>query len=110
MMLVAEGEPVVSRQAELPQPSGRARRPTVGELIRAIVVPGLLYICLQFAGLVLHLIGAAHSDAGRRSDAFGTLGSVCSVVAWLVLVVGVAYVVVKLRDLATTRSGRRRHE
>jgi hypothetical protein len=62
----------------------------------------LLYLFLQFVALVLHLTGAA-----RRADWLGTLGSVCSLAAWFVLLVGLARLVIKLRDLRAERRGRR---
>jgi Kef-type K+ transport system membrane component KefB len=61
-----------------------------------------LYLFLQFVGLVLHLTGAT-----RRVDWLGTLGSVCSLAAWFVLLVGLARVVIKLRELAAMRAERR---
>jgi hypothetical protein len=98
----------MSRQSELRHAYGRARRrPTAGGVILAVVVPCVLYICLQLIGLVLHLIGAARSGPAGRANLFGTLGSVCSVVAWLVLLAGLVRLVVKLRALAATRSKRR---
>jgi hypothetical protein len=100
----------MSRQSELHHAYGRARRrPTAGGVILAVVVPCALYICLQFAGLVLHIIAAAHNGPEhlRRTDVFDTLASVCSIVAWLVLLVGLVRLVVKLRAVAATRSQRR---
>ena len=100
----------MSRQSELHHAYGRARRrATAGGIILAVVVPCVLYICLQFIGLVLHLIGVARSGPAGAGQAnlFGTLGSVCSVGAWLVLLVGLVRLVVKLCALAATRSQRR---
>ncbi len=100
----------MSRQSELHHAYGRARRrPTAGGLILAVVVPCVLYICLQLIGLVLHIIGAGRGGPARAGQAnlFGTLGSVCSVVAWLVLLVGLVRLVVKLRAFAATPSQRR---
>jgi hypothetical protein len=95
----------MSREPGLPDADGRTRRrPTVGELIRADLIPFVLYISLQFLGLVLHLIGAA-----RRADWPGTLATVFSLVAWLVLLVGLARLVVKLRALVATRSRQGRY-
>ncbi len=75
----------------------------------AVVVPCTLYICLQFAGLVLHIIAAAHNgpEHMRSTDASGNLASVCSIYAWLVLMVGLVRLVVKLRALAAAHSQRR---
>jgi len=89
----------VSRQREPSRGYVRRRRPpTAGGVVAALVVPCLLYIFLQFVALVLHLIGAA-----SRSDLLGTLGSVCSFVAWFVLLVALARLVIKLRVLAAMR-------
>jgi uncharacterized membrane protein (GlpM family) len=101
----------VSRQPELPSADGRVRgRSTAGEAIRAVIVPCILYICLQFAGLVLHILAAAHNGPEhlRRTDVFDTVASVCSIVAWLVLLVGLVRLVVKLRASAAARAQRRR--
>ena len=69
----------------------------------AAVVPCILYVCLQFAGLVLHIIAAAHNGPEYlRTDVLDTFAWVCSIVAWLVLLVGSVRLVVKLR------AGRRR--
>lgn len=68
------------------------RRPTVGELLRSILVPCALFISLQFLGLVLHITGAAH-----RTNWPGTLATVCSSLAWLVLLVGLVRLVAKVR-------------
>jgi hypothetical protein len=84
---------------------GPRRRPTAGELILAVVVPCILFISLQFIGLVLHVSGAARSGpTPGRTELVGTLGSVCSVVAWLVLLVGLARLGVKLRALMAMRA------
>jgi hypothetical protein len=83
-------------------PPTRGNAPTAGGVVAAAVVPCLLYLFLQFVGLVLHLTGAA-----RRADWLGTLGSVCSLVAWFVLLLGLVRLVIKLRDLAAMRAERR---
>jgi hypothetical protein len=60
---------------------------------------------LQFIGLVLHISDAARSGpAPGGTDPLEAVGSVCSVVAWLVLLVGVARLGIKLRALAATRA------
>jgi hypothetical protein len=98
----------MSRQSELHDAYGRARRrPAAGGILQAVAVPCVLYIGLQFIGLMLHIIGAAHSGPAGGANLFGTLGSVCSVVAWLVLLVGLVRLVVKLSALVATRSKRR---
>jgi hypothetical protein len=97
------GRNMVSRQTEPSSTYVADRRPpTTGRVLTALVVPCLVYIFLQFVGLVLHLTGAA-----RRLDWLGTLASVCSLVAWFVLLVGLVRLVIKLRAWAATRAGRR---
>lgn len=49
-------------------------------------------------GLALHIFGAA-----RGTGWPGTLAMVCSLLAWLVLLVGLARLVVKIRARAATR-------
>jgi hypothetical protein len=97
---------VGSSQPGLPNAYERARRrPAAGELILAVVAPCILFISLQFIGLLLHISGAARSGfAPGRTDVVGTLASVCSVLAWLVLLVGLARLGIKLRALAPTRA------
>jgi hypothetical protein len=95
---------VASSQPGIPNASERRRRrSTAGGLILAVVLPCILFICLQFVALVLHVSGAARSGpADARPDLFGTLGSVCSLAAWLVLLAGLVHLRVKLRALAAT--------
>ncbi|HTU84308.1 MAG TPA: hypothetical protein VMF57_01970 [Solirubrobacteraceae bacterium] len=82
------------RQLEPPPADGYSRRrPTIGEVYRALLFPCLLYIALQLAGLVLHIAGAEP----RGTNRLGTPATVCSALAWLVLAVGLARLFVKLR-------------
>jgi hypothetical protein len=93
----------VPRQTEPSSVDLRRRRPpSLGGVVAALIVPCLLFLFLQFVGLVLHLTGAA-----ERADWLGTLSSVCSLLAWFVLLVGLAHLVSKLREFAATRAGRR---
>jgi hypothetical protein len=97
---------MASSQPALPSAYEPARRrPTASELILAVFVPGLLFISLQFIALVLHVSNAARTGlTPGRTDLSGTLASVCSGVAWFVLLAGLVHLAIKLRAFAAARA------
>jgi hypothetical protein len=84
-------------------PHARHRK-IAGEVARTVLAVLVLYICLQGIGLVLQIIGAAHAGSGR-TDVLGTVASVVSAVAWLIVLIGLVRVVVKVRASRTRRAG-----
>jgi hypothetical protein len=84
------------------------RSPSARGLLSAVGIACLAYLCLQFTGLLLHLAASAQLAPNRlhRTDVFDTIASVCSVLAWIVLLMGLWRLAVWLRAIRGIRAQR----
>lgn len=80
---------------------GVRRWPRGTRLILAVVVPCALFILLQFVGLVVFVANAAHTGPFRSAP--DSLGQACSILVWLILVLGLVNLVTKLRGARAHR-------
>lgn len=94
----------MSRHSELLAPRhGVPRWPRGIGLAVSLSLPLVLFVGFQLVALVLHMVSAAHNGPVRHGGTLDTLGSLCSLIAWLVLLFGLGRVVARVRAARSHR-------